>query len=128
MKKKERQFRLKMIGLVVYVCLSAAGLTLIKIGLGKNSCFTLNGTGLSLQFNWILAGGMCLYILSFLTSLMVMKGMDLSLYYPLSAGLIYIAVCIASVAVLKEKLTIHQLAGMVVIFAGIVIMNMGKGK
>ncbi len=128
MEKRERQFRLKMIGFMVYVCLSASGLTLMKMGLGSNSSVTLDKTGLSVQFNWLLAGGMCLYILSFLTSLIVMKGMDLSLYYPLSAGLIYIAVCVLSVVVLKEKIPFHQLVGMAVIFAGIIIMNVGKGK
>ena len=55
-----------------------------------------------------------------------MKGMNLSLFYPLSAGLIYIAVCVASYLVLKEKISVQQLIGMVVILAGIVIMNLGK--
>ena len=52
--------------------------------------------------------------------------MNLSLFYPLSAGLIYIAVCVLSFLVLKEKISVQQLIGMVVILAGIVIMNLGK--
>jgi len=58
--------------------------------------------------------------------MVVMKGMNLSLFYPLSAGLIYIAVCVASYLVLKEKISVQQLIGMVVILAGIVIMNIGR--
>ena len=57
-----------------------------------------------------------------------MKKMDLSLYDPLSAGLVYIIVCLVSVLVLKEKLGAMQLAGMAVIFVGIILMNLGKGK
>lgn len=128
MENKKKGIASHMIGLLIYVCLSATGLTLIKIGLNRNSSLLLESSGFSLQFSWILVIGMCLYVASFLTSMLVMKGMDLSLYYPLSAGLIYIVVCILSVVVLKEKIAISQLVGMVIIFAGIIVMNLGKGN
>ena len=115
-----------MIGLIIYVCLSATGLTLIKLGLGKDSTLLLNKGGFSLNLSWILVLGACLYVVSFLTSMVVMKGMNLSVFYPLSAGLIYIAVCILSFLLLKEKITTMQLIGMAVILAGIVIMNLRK--
>lgn len=117
-----------MIGLLIYVCLSAIGLTLIKIGLNNDSTLVINKSGFMLRFNWLLVLGMCLYILSFLTSLLVMKGMNLNIYYPLSAGMIYIVVCVLSVIVLKEKITVTQLIGMTLILAGIIIMNLGKGN
>lgn len=126
MKKGRSKVGRGMIGLVIYVCLSAMGLTLIKVGLGKQTSLSLDPNGFSLSFSWILVAGMCLYILSFLTSLLVMKGMNLSIYYPLSAGLIYILVCVLSVIVLKEKIGMIQLIGMAVIFAGILIMNIQK--
>ena len=115
-----------MIGLIIYVCLSATGLTLIKLGLGKDSTLLLNKGGFNLNLSWILVLGACLYVVSFLTSMVVMKGMNLSVFYPLSAGLIYIAVCVLSFLLLKEKITTTQLIGMVVILAGIVIMNLKK--
>ena len=115
----------QMIGLLIYVCLSAAGLTMIKIGLNRNSTLKLDSTGFSLVFGWILIIGIGLYVLSFLTSLIVMKNMNLSIYYPLSAGLIYILVCVLSVTVLKEKIGLSQLVGMLTILAGILIMNIG---
>ena len=115
----------QMIGLLIYVCLSAAWLTMIKIGLNRNSTLKLDSTGFSLVFGWILIIGIGLYVLSFLTSLIVMKNMNLSIYYPLSAGLIYILVCVLSVTVLKEKIGLSQLVGMLTILAGILIMNIG---
>ena len=118
----------KMPGLILYVCLSALGLTLIKIGLNQQSTLLLDKSGFTLTFSWILVGGIVLYIISFLTSLIVMKGMNLSIYYPLSAGLIYIIVCLLSVLMLKEKVSTSQLIGMAVILAGIVIMNIGRTK
>ena len=115
-----------MIGLIIYVCLSAAGLTLIKLGLGKETTLLLDKGGFQLHLTWMLVGGALLYVISFLLSMVVMKGMNLSLFYPLSAGLIYIAVCVLSVLVLKEKISTTQLIGMAVILAGIIIMNIGK--
>lgn len=115
-----------MVGLIIYVCLSATGLTLIKLGLGKDSTLLLNKGGFSLSLSWILVLGACLYVVSFLTSMVVMKGMNLSVFYPLSAGMIYIAVCVLSFLLLKEKITTTQMIGMAVILAGIVIMNLKK--
>ncbi|MBO5239590.1 MAG: hypothetical protein J6B50_12575 [Lachnospiraceae bacterium] len=128
MEKKERKMVSMLLGLLLYVCLSATGLTLIKLGLNRNSSLMINGSGFSLQFSWLLIVGMCLYVLSFLTSLIVMKGMNLNIYYPLSAGLIYVLVGVLSIIVLKEKVSVWQLVGMVIIFAGIIVMNLGKGN
>ena len=115
-----------MIGLIVYVCLSATALTLIKLGLGKDSTLLLDKGGFNLNLSWMLVGGALMYVVSFCLSMVVMKGMDLSLFYPLSAGLIYVAVCVLSFLVLKEKISATQLIGMVVILAGIIIMNLKK--
>jgi small multidrug resistance pump len=126
--KESKRMGVHFIGLLIYVFLSATGLTMIKMGLNKNSSLVLDISGLSLSFSWLLILGMCLYILSFLTSLFVMKGMNLSIYYPLSAGLIYILVCVLSVLELKEHISTTQLVGMIIIFAGIIVMNLNTGK
>ena len=115
-----------MIGLIVYVCLSATALTLIKLGLGKESTLLLDKGGFNLNLSWLLVGGALMYVVSFCLSMVVMKGMNLSLFYPLSAGLIYIAVCLLSFLVLKEKISTTQLIGMAVILAGVIIMNIKK--
>lgn len=119
---------LKMIGLIIYVCLSACGLTLIKLGLNRNGTLLIDKNGFSLSFSWLLVLGIIMYIASFLLSLIVMKSMNLSLFYPLSAGLVYVVVCIASFLVLKEKISTSQIIGMSVILAGIIIMNLGRGN
>ena len=70
--------------------------------------------------------GMIVYIMSFLLSIAVMKGMNLSLFHPLSAGMIYIAICGVSYFILGEKIMFSQWLGMAVILTGIIIMNLGK--
>ena len=117
-----------MIGLIIYVCLSATALTLIKMGLESNSTLLLDKSGFNLSLSWMLVLGAVLYVLSFLLSMIVMKGMNLSIFYPLSAGLIYVVVCVMSILVLKEKPSISQMIGMTVILAGIIVMNLGKSK
>ncbi len=116
----------QMVGLIIYVFLSATGLTLIKIGTGRGGSLVLDAKGFQLQLNWTLIIGMFIYIMSFLLSLVVMKGMNLSLFYPLSAGMIYIAICGISYFILGEKIIFRQWAGIAVILTGIIIMNLGK--
>lgn len=126
MKNEMKRSRTKMPGLIIYVILSAMGLTLIKIGTGQDISLFLNAKGFSLRLNWILVIGMLVYIVSFLTSMLVMKNMNLSIFYPVSAGLIYIVICGLSYFVLREKISINQWIGMSVILVGIIIMNLGK--
>ena len=116
----------KMIGLLIYVCMSAAGLTMIKIGTSRESTLLLDTAGFDLKLSWILVIGLCVYVLSFLMSIVVMKIMNLTIFYPMSAGLIYILVSLAGFLVLKETFTIQQLIGMGIILTGIVVMNLGK--
>lgn len=115
-----------MIGLLFYVCMSATGLTLIKIGTMRESAFVLSSSGFTLKLNWILVLGLFVYVCSFLTSIIVMRKMNLSVFYPLSAGLVYILVSGAGYFVLHESITLYQLFGMAIILIGIIVMNFGK--
>ena len=106
--------------------MSAAGLTMIKIGTSRESTLLLDTAGFDLKLSWILVIGLCIYVLSFLMSIMVMKRMNLTIFYPMSAGLIYILVSLAGFLVLRESFTFQQLIGMGIILTGIVVMNIGK--
>ncbi len=115
-----------MIGLFIYVIMSSLGLTLIKIGTANDFSLKLDRVGVQFQINYVLVAGMCIYIISFLLSMMVMKKMNLSVFYPISAGLIYILICLLSIFVLKEKVSANQMVGMGIILVGIVVMNFKK--
>lgn len=115
-----------MIGLFIYVIMSSLGLTLIKMGTANDFSLKLDRVGVQFQINYVLVAGMCIYIISFLLSMMVMKKMNLSVFYPISAGLIYILICLLSVFVLKEKVSVNQMIGMGIILVGIVVMNFKK--
>ena len=115
-----------MVGLLIYVCLSAGGLTMIKIGTGKELSLSVQQGVLSLQINWAVVLGLTLYIASFITSMIVMKSMNLSIFYPTSAGLVYVVVCAMSVLLLHEKISTPQLVGIAIILMGIIVMNLNR--
>ena len=113
---------------ILYVSISATGLTLIKMGTMRYSTLLINSSGFELKINWILALGLCIYVLSFILSIIVMKNMNLSFFYPISAGLVYILVSVLGFFVLHESISKFQLVGMGIVLAGIVIMNIGRIK
>ena len=119
---KERNF-LNMLKILLYVMFSSCGLILLKIGTSKNFSISFNKGSFSLEINFVLITGFLLYIASFITSLIVMQGMNLNIFYPVSAGAIYIIVCVLSTIVLHEEISIKQLVGMCIILIGILIIN-----
>lgn len=123
---KQRSKVVYYVVLLVYVCMSAWGLTLIKIGLGKGSFMKFDINGMKFSLSWYLLLGLFLYVSSFLVSLFIISGINLSVYYPMSAGLVYACVCVLSVLILKESVSVYQGAGMVIIWLGIILMNFKK--
>lgn len=113
-----------MIKILIYVILSVSGLTLLKVGTGHDFKFCVDRGVFEVKLNIHLILGMFLYVLSFIASLIAMKSLDLSIYYPVSAGLGYVLVCIVSFFVLKEVIIIKQWVGICLILVGIMIMNL----
>ncbi len=109
--------------IVIYVILSSCGLVMLKIGTSHSLKFSLNKGNFTVSMNYILLIGMFFYVLSFITSLIAMKGIKLSIFYPVSAGLVYVLVGLLSFFVLHEKISLRQIAGMGIILAGVIIMN-----
>ena len=122
---KEEKLK-SMMQIIVYIFFSSVGLILLKIGTNKKFELSFDSGNFLLGINYILIIGMLFYVASFLTSLIAMKGMQLSVFYPISAGMIYVMVCILSRVILHEEMTIKQIIGMCVILVGIIIMNIHK--
>lgn len=110
----------------VYILLSAGALTLIKLGANNASQLSVDGGVFSMKIGLMMLVGLVLYIVSFLLSLSLISSFNLSYYYPLSAGAIYVVVALFASVFLKEKMSGAQYAGMALILAGIVLMNLNK--
>ncbi len=113
--------------LILYVLCSTIGLVLIKVGVSKEFTLTISSSGFEIKSGWILILGMVIYVISFILSMITMSRMNLTLFYPLSAGLIYVGSCVAGLLFLHEKLSVQQLAGIVVILIGILIVSLDRG-
>lgn len=112
--------------MLIYVICSALGLTLIKMGLNSKLGLSFSAACIEMKIPLLLLGGVLLYICSFLLNMFVVSKFNLSYVYPISAGLIYVAIIILSVFLLKETVSTTQIIGMAAILIGIVIMNIQK--
>lgn len=106
----------------LYIALSATGLLFIKQGT-SGTAFSATGGLLRIDISLRLLLGILLYVISFVLSMVIMSQMNLSLMYPLGAGLINLIVCFFSIFVLKESLSVLQWAGVMLIALGVVLMN-----
>lgn len=112
--------------IILYALLSSFGLFFLKLGAEQEFGVFFSKSSFSIQLNYKIILGLFFYIFSFLLSLYIMKEANLSIFYSVSTGLAYICVGILSVFVLKEPISVLQIAGMCSIFAGIVMMNLKK--
>lgn len=112
--------------ILLYVMFSVSGLLMLKMGAVKGLELQLLGGKIQLTINTFLLIGICFYIIAFMMSLIAMKSMDLSVFYPISAGLVYVFICFFSYVLLNEKITISQIIGTVFILLGVLLMNLNK--
>ena len=110
--------------LALYILFSAAGLTLMKLGVSRGGVeLGLEHGALHFRISILALFGILLYC-SFLLSMLVMSKMNLTYFYPLSAGLIYILICFIGALFLKETVSVHQWVGIALIMGGVVTMNL----
>lgn len=112
--------------IILYALFSAMGLVFLKLGTKQNFSIAFGQYACSLQINYMLVVGMFFYIISFLLSLSIMRKSNLSIFYSVSIGFVYIFVCLMSYFILKEKITVIQFIGMVLILIGIIVMNINR--
>ena len=106
----------------IYIFFSTAGLFLIKIG-GKDTSFSINNNFLKLDINLILLTGMICYVISFLLYIYIINKNRLSYIVPVSAGILNIVVFLLGVFILKEKINVFSIIGLILIIFGVFLMN-----
>lgn len=115
-----------MIAIALYVLFSALGLTLMKLGINQGLSLGITQGIFKFEISLTTLLGIVLYVCSFAMSMVVMSRMNLTYFYPLSAGLVYILVCLLGVFLLKETVQMQQWIGMGFIMVGVIAMNMGR--
>ena len=107
---------------IIYLAFSAGALVLLKFG-SSNFSMLWDTNALQIRIDPWFVSGLFLYVLSFLLSLYLIKNLNLSFLYPLSAGIINVSVCALSFFVLKESISPLHWGGIFLIAAGIVLIN-----
>lgn len=110
--------------ILLYVLLSACGLVFLKIGASHDLKITVSGSTFEIKLNIYVIIGLLCYVSSFIVSLVAMSKTNLNIFYPISAGLGYILVCMASYLILKESFSVMQITGTIIILIGVIVMNL----
>lgn len=119
-----KRYSLLVILFALYVCLSAGGLILFKMGAGDMSIHVTSAI-FSIQFSWKMILGIVCYGCSFILWLVVVSKMNLSIAMPLSVGIVNVLVLLGSLVFLGETVTVAQWIGVGIVVIGLAIINMG---
>ena len=108
-----------------YLCLSAGGLVLFKLGSNASGvAISIANGSLSVSANLLSIAGLCCYMCSFLMYMAIVSKYDLTRIYPITSGLIYILVFAGGILLLKESVSMLKMVGCAAILVGIILMNL----
>ncbi len=110
---------------ILYVVLASSGLVLFKLG-NEGASLSIHLLGLNINFSWKMLLGIMCYGCSFLIWLYLVSKMNLTVAMPLSVALVNTLVVIESCLVLKEKITLMQGIGILIVIIGVMTMTWGR--
>lgn len=114
---------IKFLFIGLYLLFSCGGMVLIKYGSNGNG-FNIAERAINFRLDLYSAAGLFFYALSFIMWIIVLQKFKLSYISPLVSGISYVIIILLSYFVLDEKISINQWAGIVVIFVGVILMNL----
>ena len=113
--------------LFIYIALNSLGLYLLKSGLNNVGEFSLSITFLVKCISSIrIVSGLLIYIMSFLTSLILIAKAEISYAIPIMIGLLYLSTALVAFVFLKESLNAQKIVGMILIGIGVVLVILIK--
>ena len=124
--KKERMI-MKIVLVCIYLCMTVAGLVLMKYGENPGSIKVEDGS-VSFGVSFISGIGLICYVISFVLFTRIVIMFDLSYIYPITTGIVQILSLIASKIVFKENISVQALVGARLVIIGIVVMNLPSLK
>ena len=117
---------MRILMIVFYLLFTVSGLILMKKG-GNAGKISITNSEFGFNISWISALGFICYIISFLLfTRIIMMFENVSYISPICNGIAQVMIMIASVLVLKEKLTGLSIGGAALVIAGVIIMNLKK--
>lgn len=108
----------------IYLLFSASGLILFKLGASSSAAFSFSQGMLNFKIGYLAILGVLCYGCSFLMYLGLVSKYNLSYIVPVTTGIMYIIILMASIFVFKETVSLTQIFGAMFIIAGVTLINM----
>jgi multidrug transporter EmrE-like cation transporter len=113
--------------IAIYLVLTVAGLTLVKLGSKGAALVSKNGDKLVWNMGPVVFLGLFAYGLSFLLLMWMVSKYELSVLIPLTTALGQILVFIVAVTVFKEQFTLLKFMALILIITGVVLLQIKTG-
>lgn len=112
--------------LLIYAVLTSSALVLLKLGSANGAPISFIEGKLHLNLGFYVISGIILYGLSFAVYTYLVSKNDLGYIIPVSTALVYVFIFLASFFIFKEVFTALKVVGIVLIFTGLVLLNINK--
>lgn len=109
--------------LPVYILITSSALIVLKLGSKDGALAQIIDGKLHLNLGFYTLLGVFLYGLSFITYTYLLSKHDLGYIIPLTTALVYIVIFTASFIIFKETFTLVKVFGIVLILAGLAMLN-----
>jgi drug/metabolite transporter (DMT)-like permease len=108
---------------LLYILATAVGLVLIKLGSTSGAPVAIIDSKLAFNVNLHIIIGGILYVISFLLYMYLISKFDLGYIIPLTTGLVYALIFIASFFIFKEAFTAIKILAIMMILGGVLLLN-----
>lgn len=112
--------------IALYVLAASVGLIILKVGTNSGLPVSYDDNKLQFNLNPQTLLGLFLFGLSFILYVYLIARNEISYITPLLAAFVYILVFLASFLFLKEAFTATKIIGIVLILAGIILLNLKR--
>lgn len=110
---------------IAYFILTVSGVVFMKLGAANPLSLTLKPT-FHFSVGYLSLLGYTLYICSFILWTKIITMFDLTYVVPIATGIVQILTFIAAIVILKEKVSIYSILGIIAIVGGILLLNFKK--
>lgn len=113
--------------ITIYVICSSFALIALKLGTRHGGApIAYVNNRLHLNLTPYVIGGIFLYGTSFLLYMYLISKFDLGYIIPLTTAFIYVVIFLASALIFNEVFTVVKIAGIALIVAGLILLNLKK--
>lgn len=123
--EKRRRTVMQFVLICIYIILTLAGLTLMKLG-GNAGTIAVENGNMNFGISLISLAGLVCYLCSFLLFTRIVVMFDLSYIMPLTTGIVQVLTLVLAKIVFKENFTWQSIIGASLVIIGVLIMNWKK--